>query len=91
MHELQIKRSGGLSLPRKSVVRLTDRLDMTIAVYRGGKTTIQHQLQSIERNIEISTSCGTDHVYVIIRYEFDLSASFRIFICSENQRNLFCL
>ena len=27
-----------LSLPRKSVVRLTDRPDMTIAVYRGRKT-----------------------------------------------------
>ena len=26
---------GGLSLPRKSVIRLTDRLDMTLDVYRG--------------------------------------------------------
>ena len=26
---------GGLSLPRKSVVRLTDRPDMTLDVYRG--------------------------------------------------------
>ena len=31
------------SLPRKSVVRLTDRPDMTLAVYRGRKTTIQQQ------------------------------------------------
>ena len=30
---------GGLSLPRKSVVRLTDRSDMTLDVYRGRKTT----------------------------------------------------
>ena len=36
---------GGLSLPRKSVVRLTDRLDMTIDVYRGRKTTMQQQQQ----------------------------------------------
>ena len=34
---------GGLSLPRKSVVRLTDRPDMTLDVYCGGKTTIQQQ------------------------------------------------
>ena len=30
-------------LPRKSVVRLTDRPDMTLDVYRGRKTTIQQQ------------------------------------------------
>ena len=36
---------GGLSLPRKSVVRLTDRPDMTLEVYRGRKTTIQQQQQ----------------------------------------------
>ena len=29
-------------MPRKSVARLTDRLDMTIDVYRGRKTTKQH-------------------------------------------------
>ena len=31
------------SLPRKSVVRLTDRPDMTLDVYRGRKTTMQQQ------------------------------------------------
>ena len=36
-----LNRLGGLSLPRKSVVRLTDRPDMTLDVYRGRKTTIQ--------------------------------------------------
>ena len=41
MHEVLVKRLGGLSLPRKSVVRLTDRPDMTLDVYRGRKTTIQ--------------------------------------------------
>ena len=41
VHEVLINRLGGLSLPRKSVVRLTDRPDMTLAVYRGRKTTIQ--------------------------------------------------
>ena len=41
MHEVLVNRLGGLSLPRKSVVRLTDRPDMTFDVYRGRKTTIQ--------------------------------------------------
>ena len=34
---------GGLSLPRKSVDRLTDHPDTTLDVYRGLKTTIQQQ------------------------------------------------
>ena len=38
MHLVLVNCLGGLSLPRKSVVRLTDRLDMTIAVYCGCKT-----------------------------------------------------
>ena len=43
MHEVLVNRLGGLSLPRKSVVRLTDRPDMTLDVYRGRKTTKQKQ------------------------------------------------
>ena len=43
MHEVLVNRLGGLSLPRKSVVRLTDRPDMTIDVYRGRKATTQQQ------------------------------------------------
>ena len=34
VHEVLVDRLGGLSLPRKSVVRLTDRPDMTLDVYR---------------------------------------------------------
>ena len=45
VHEVLVNRSGGLSLPRKSVVRLTDRPDMTLNVYHGRKTTIQQQQQ----------------------------------------------
>ena len=41
MHEVLVNRLGGLSLPRKSVVGLTDRPDMTLDVYRGRKTTKQ--------------------------------------------------
>ena len=43
VHEVLVNRLGGLSLPRKSVVRSTDRPDMTLDVYRGRKTTIQQQ------------------------------------------------
>ena len=44
VHEVLVNRLGGLSLPRESVVRLTDHLDMTLDVYRGRKTTMQHIL-----------------------------------------------
>ena len=40
MHEVQVNRLRGLSLPRKSVVSP----DRTLAVYRGRKTTEQHLL-----------------------------------------------
>ena len=43
MREVLVNRLGDLSLPRKSVVRLTDRPDMTSDVYRGRKATIQQQ------------------------------------------------
>ena len=43
MHEVLVNRLGDLSLPRKSVVRLTGRPDMT-DVYRGRKTTMQQAI-----------------------------------------------
>ena len=43
MREVLVNRLGGLSLPRKSVVMLTDRPDMTLDVYHGRKTTTQQQ------------------------------------------------
>ena len=51
MHEVLVNRLGGLSLPRKSVVRLTDRPDMTLEVYRGRKTTMQHVLSCLRKKI----------------------------------------
>ena len=42
VHEVLGNRLGGLSLSRKSVVRLTDRPDMTLDVYRGRKATKQN-------------------------------------------------
>ena len=47
MHEVLVNHLGGVSLPRKSVVRLTDRPDMNLDVYCGHKTTIQPDLGPI--------------------------------------------
>ena len=56
MHEVLVNRLGGLSLPRKSVVRLTDRPDMTLDVYRGRKTTMQQQQQ--QRSCDNNLLCN---------------------------------
>ena len=53
MHEVLVNRLGGLSLSRKSVVRLTDRPDMTLDVYRGRKTTIQQIRRGNRDNLEM--------------------------------------
>ena len=45
-------RLGGLNLPRKSVVRLTDRPDMALDVYRGRKTTTQQQPKYLARLLD---------------------------------------
>ena len=50
VHEVLVNRLGGLSLPRKSVVRLTDRPNMTVAVYHGRKTRQQQQLLRNKKN-----------------------------------------
>ena len=57
MHEVLVNRLGGLSLPRKSVVRLTDRPDMTLDVNRGRKITMQQNLSFVkDPQVEISRS-----------------------------------
>ena len=43
VHEVLVNGLGGLSLPKKSVLRLTDRPNMTLYVYHGRKTTTQQQ------------------------------------------------
>ena len=55
MHEVLVNRSGGLSLSRKSVVRLTDRPDMTLDVYRGRKTTTTQQQPVNQRRLHTTT------------------------------------
>ena len=64
MHEVLVNRLGGLSLPRKSVVRLTDRPDMTLDVYRGRKTTKQ-QYSFVYVSVCLSTSSYI--VYLCVR------------------------
>ena len=69
MHEVLVKRLGGLSLPRKSVVRLTDCPDMTLDVYRGRKTTIQQQhINQEDQLLCISSILGIYWNF----FEFDL-------------------
>ena len=77
MHEVPVNRIGGLSLPRKSVVRLTDRPDMTLDVYRGRKTTKQQQQQHPISN-------GSNHVSDNISNVQNSSSSMsdRRFICN---------
>ena len=45
VHEVLVNCLGGLILPGKSVVRLTDRPDMTLDVYHGRETIVQQQQQ----------------------------------------------
>ena len=51
MHEILVNRLGGLSLPRKSVVSLTDRPDMILDVYRGRKTTKQYNNEYVASHL----------------------------------------
>ena len=63
MHEVLVNRLGGLSLPRKSVVRLTHRPDMTLDLYRGRKTTMQQQQK-------IMTLCSqTEYVMTMVAFQ----------------------
>ena len=66
VHEVLVNRLGGLGLPRKSVVRLTDRPDMTLDVYRGRKTTMQqciHRLSKVLTMVQLHAKSqqGIDH------------------------------
>ena len=53
MHEVLVNRLGGLSLPRKSVVRLTDRPDMTLDVIVDVKQQYNNNQKSILRLFHI--------------------------------------
>ena len=75
MHKVLVNRLGGLSLPRKSVVRLTDRPDMTLDVYRGCKTTNQQQQQIFPLNFAdlkfVVTFMGAlSDIIFLVAYDF---------------------
>ena len=55
VQKVLVNRLEGLSLPRKSVVRLTDRPDMTIDVYRG-RFEQQHNMQKRLSTEKINSS-----------------------------------
>ena len=67
MHEVLVNRLGGLSLPRKSVVRLTDRPDMTLDVYRGRKTTMQQHNQQCQDLYLLYLPERSDKNVIIVR------------------------
>ena len=62
VHEVLVNRLGGLSLPRKSVVRLTDRPDMTLDVYRG-----RTQLYCTNKIFRVNQCSFTWH-YILVLY-----------------------
>ena len=80
MHEVLVNSLGGLSLPRKSVVRLTDRPDMTLDVYRGRKTTIQPT--------NIHSVCG---LVVILHSMYGLVVSLYFYIWSGGHLIFSCV
>ena len=77
MHEVLVNRLGGLSLPKKSVVRLIDHSDMTLGVYRGRKTTIQQQQQSQHSSLfinkTISFHINFENDNILDKFEFEHS------------------
>ena len=68
MHEVLVNRLGGLSLPRKSVVRLTDRPDMTLDVYRGRKATIKQQQQQLVSDANFIRAIAATFVLVLCQF-----------------------
>ena len=70
MQEILVNRLGGLSLPRKSVVRLTDRPDMTLDVYRGCKTTMQQSDQGFAFSPRSTIMCLSIGTPKIINFPF---------------------
>ena len=85
MHEVLGNRLRGLSLPRKSVVRLTDRPDMTLDVFHGRKTTIQQQ-QSIHLNCSF-TQTGRSLIMQGDYFSLNLSSGPAVTQISKTDQN----
>ena len=78
MHKVLVNCFGGLSLPKKSVVRLTDCPDMTLDLYPGCKTT-QHNNNNKENTVwyvgEFSNSVDPDELVHYELHHLDLHKS----------------
>ena len=87
MHEVLVNRLRGLSLPRKSVVRLTDRPDMTLDVYRGRKTTIQQQQQNpgsaLQHHVLITDKSVERKKNISLVQQQDIKMMFAVFFSSR--------
>ena len=69
MHEVLVNHLGGLSLPRNSVVRLTDHPNMTLDVYRGRKTTTQQQLLKVHYKSQV-VNINQQFISPNVNYEY---------------------
>ena len=89
MHEVLVNRLGGLSPPRKSVVRLTDRSDMTFDVYRGRKTIIQQHQQSdnLNHGAKLSTKLKVEYFSALLHQECSICA-FSFTSCKLSNRQI---
>ena len=71
MQEVLVNHLGGLSLPRNSVVRLTEHPDMTIDVYGGRKTT-QYNIYIVipcQKHLAETVLMRGDNICFIEKYE----------------------
>ena len=95
VHEVLVNRLGGLSLPRKSVVRLTDRPDMTLDVYRGRKTTMQHILHAKGNDLDMTVRMHKLVLVFTVRrgqnYHFPCYSHYYIILLYILYNKLFCM
>ena len=68
VHEVLVNRLGGLSLPRKSVVRLTDLPDMTLAVYRRKTTTQNNNSKILSGGQAVLNDCACSWSLLLIYF-----------------------
>ena len=73
-HRIPVNRLVGLSPPRKSVVRLTDRPAMTMAVNRGRSVTTQEQQQfPMTRNVQFQSMIPLPECFTVRWFRYTTS------------------
>ena len=85
MHELLVNRLGGVSLPRKSVVRFTDRPHMTLDVYCGRKTPTQQQ------QLNQSSPYDSEYRFQLRRHKIRIVVQLCASYMTETQRKSFSI